>query len=288
MHLEGRASTLGQPETNNGRALILEPTGERMVPESAGMGTFWEHIYRYAFACRFVGGKRVLDIACGEGYGSAALQKTGAANVIGVDVSESTCAHVRNKYGLDAKPGTAEQIPLPANSIDVVVSFETIEHVPNPGRFLDECVRVLAPGGRLVISTPNKEVYSGRLGTRNRYHCSEMTEEEFASALRARFHDAHFYTQRPDCAAWWSPRTLVCDSTPWGHIRGFQRLRRAVQRRVFPEAISEPTDEQRASAVDIILEVARSRRRLLNPYVVRPQRRRHHEKSVYIIATAVR
>jgi len=166
-------------------SLVLDPTDERMVPESAGMGTFWEHVYRYAFACRFVGGKRVLDIACGEGYGSAALQKTGAANVIGVDVSESTCVHVRNKYGLDAKPGTAEQIPLPDNSIDVVVSFETIEHVPDPGRFLDECVRVLAPGGMLVISTPNKEVYSGRLGTRNRYHCSEMTEEEFASALRA-------------------------------------------------------------------------------------------------------
>ena len=275
-------------DKNGGSPFVLEPTGERMVPESADMFTFWEHVYRYAFACRFVRGKRVLDIACGEGYGSAALQKSGAASVIGVDVSESTCAHVRNKYGLDAKPGTAEQIPLPDNSIDVVVSFETIEHLPNPCRFLDESVRVLAPGGRLVISTPNKEIYSARLGARNRYHCSEMTQEEFASALRARFHDAHFYTQRPYSAAWWSPRTLVCESTPWRHIRGFHRLRQAVQRRVFPEAVSDPTAEQRASTVDVILEVAGSRRRLLNQYVVRSRRGWHREQSVYIVATAVR
>jgi 2-polyprenyl-3-methyl-5-hydroxy-6-metoxy-1,4-benzoquinol methylase len=273
---------------NIGNTSILEPTGERMVPESADTFTFWEHVYRYAFACRFVRGKRVLDIACGEGYGSAALQKTGAANVIGVDVSESTCSHARNKYWLDARPGTAERIPLPDNSVDVVVSFETIEHVPDPDCFLDECVRVLAPGGRLVISTPNKEIYTGRLGARNRYHCSEMTEEEFASALRARFHDVHFYTQRPDSAAWWSPRTLVCESTLWRHIRGFQRLRRAVQGRFFPEAVSDPTAEQRASAVDVILKVARSRRRLLNQYVVRSRRSWHRERSVYIVATAVR
>jgi cellulose synthase/poly-beta-1,6-N-acetylglucosamine synthase-like glycosyltransferase len=49
---------------------------------------------------------------------------------------------------------------------------------------LDDCGRVLAPRGRLVISTPDKEVYTGRLGTRNRHHCSEMTEEEFTSAGR--------------------------------------------------------------------------------------------------------
>jgi 2-polyprenyl-3-methyl-5-hydroxy-6-metoxy-1,4-benzoquinol methylase len=281
-------NTVGQQRMDIGNTPVLEPTGERMVPESAHMSTFWEHVYRYAFACRYVSGKRVLDIACGEGYGSAALQKTGAAKVIGVDASESACAHAHKKYGLDARPGSAEQIPLPDSSVEVVVSFETIEHVSDPGAFLHECVRVLTPGGMLVISTPNKEVYSGRLGSRNQYHCSEMTREQFTSVLLARFHDAHFYTQRPDSVAWWSPRTLVCDSTPWRHIRGFQRLRRAIQRRIFFEAISEPTEEQRASAVDIILEAARSRRRLLNQYVVRPEQRWHREESVYIIATAIR
>ena len=273
---------------NHRELLVLEPTGERMVPESADTFTFWEHVYRYAFASRFVRGKRVLDIACGEGYGAAALQKAGAVQVIGVDVSESVCLHARGKYGLDARPGTAEQIPLPNKSVDVVVSFETIEHVPDPACFLDECVRVLAPGGMLIISTPNKEVYTSRQSTRNPYHCSEMTEEEFAYALRSRFQDARFYTQRPDSAAWWSARTLVCEDTPWKRIRGFWRVRRAMQSWIFPEAVNNPTDEQRRSALDLALEAARSWRRLLNPYVVRPQRRRHREKSIYMVATALR
>ena len=268
--------------------MLDDNTGERMVPEISDRLTFWEHVYRYAFASRFVIGKRVLDIACGEGYGAAALQKAGAGHVIGVDVSESVCLHARNKYGLDARAGSAERIPLGDGTVDVIVSFETIEHIANPGDFLDECVRVLAPGGRLVISTPNKEVYTERLGTRNHHHCSEMTEEEFASALRGRFHGAHFYTQRPDTAAWWSPRTLICESTPWRHIRGFGRLRRAVQMWIFPEAVSDPTDEQRTLAVELILEVARSRRRLLNQFVVRPERGWQQERSVYIIATADR
>src|SRR5712672_1474167 len=218
---------------------VLEPTGERMVPESSDLFTFWEHVYRYAFASRFVIGKRVLDIACGEGYGAAALQKAGASHVIGVDVSEEACLHARKRYGLDARQGSAEKIPLPDKSVDVVVSFETIEHVGDPGGFLDECARVLAPEGRLVISTPDRDVYTGRLGTRNRHHCAEMTEEEFGTAIRTRFHDAHFYTQRTNSAAWWSPRTLVCESTSWRHIRGFGRVRRAIQRRIFPEALSD-------------------------------------------------
>jgi SAM-dependent methyltransferase len=276
-------------QTNQKTAPVLDDNaGERMVPEISDRFTFWEHVYRYAFASRFVKGKRVLDIACGEGYGAAALQRTGASHVIGVDISEPACLHAHRKYGIDARVGSAERIPLPDNSVDVVVSFETIEHVPDPGRFLDECARVLAPGGRVVISTPNTDVYSGRLGTRNPHHCSEMTEGEFASAVRARFQDAHFYTQRPESAVWWSLRTLNCESTPWGHIRGFRRLRQGIQRRIFPEAVSDPTDEQRASVVNVIVEAARSQRRLLNQFVVRAQRRWQQEKPVYIIVVAAR
>jgi SAM-dependent methyltransferase len=273
---------------NHKLSLVLEPTGERMVPESSDLFTFWDHVYRYAFACQFVKGKRVLDIACGEGYGAAALQEFGAAQVIGVDISESVCIHARSKYGLDARPGIAEQIPLADGSVEVIVSFETIEHVADTSRFLDECFRILVPGGALIISTPNKGVYNSRRGVQNPYHCSEMTPEDFASALNARFLDIRFYTQRPDSAAWWSARTLVCENSPWAHIRGFRRLRRAAQKWVAPEAINDPTVEQRRSTVDMILKVARSRCHLLNPCVVRPQRRCYKEKSLYLIATAIR
>ncbi|MHB8559070.1 MAG: class I SAM-dependent methyltransferase [Candidatus Acidiferrales bacterium] len=273
---------------NHTNSLALEDTGERMVPEFSGRPTFWEHVYRYAFAADFVKGKRVLDIACGEGYGGAALKKAGAAHVIGVDIAEDVCLHARNRYGLDTRLGTAGQIPLGDASVDVVVSFETIEHVPDTPRFLDECVRVLVPGGRLIISTPNKDIYA-RVGVaRNPYHCSEMTEVEFASALRSRFHDLHFYTQGPYSAAWWSTRALICENTPWNRIPGFWRMRRAFQYKFSPEAISDPTDEQRKSILELILRVARRPHQLLNPFALRSEREWAREKPTYIIATGIR
>jgi SAM-dependent methyltransferase len=284
-----KASRTTEIDASGGAVPVLDDNnGERMVPASAGADTFWEHVYRYAFATRFVMRKRVLDIACGEGYGAAALIQAGAAQVIGVDVSEMACAHARNKYGLDARLGNTDNIPLPGGSVDVVVSFETIEHVLEPGRFLDECFRVLAPGGRLVISTPNRKVHTDKLGVRNPHHCSELTEDEFASLLGARFRDLRFNTQRPESVAWWSLRTLACESTPWKRVRGVARLRFAVQRRIFPEGVSEPTGEQRATVSALIRRLAQSRRTLLNRYVVRPRRRFYREESVYIIATAVR
>ena len=134
---------------------------ERMVPEEAHARIFWEHVARYRFAKEFVRGKRVLDIACGEGYGAAGLARAGARSVVGIDVSADVCDHARRKYGLDARAGDAQAIPLPDRSIDVIVSFETIEHVDQPGVFLGECARVLVPDGMLIVSTPNRPVYSG-------------------------------------------------------------------------------------------------------------------------------
>ena len=265
---------------------IHEPTGERMVPESADLLTFWEHVYRYAFASRFVKGKRVLDIACGEGYGSAALQKAGASSVIGIDVSEAVCIHARSKYGIDARQGSADKIPLGEGSVDVIISFETIEHVPDPSRFLDECFRVLLPGGMLIISTPNKKLYGQRV--QNPHHCSEMTEEEFTSSLRSRFRDSYLYSQRPVSAAWWSLRTFASDGTSWMCIPGFGRLHRMLRNALAPEATNPPTQEQRQSVVDLIARVARSRRHLLNPFVVRAKRNWNRESSMYLVATAIR
>jgi 2-polyprenyl-3-methyl-5-hydroxy-6-metoxy-1,4-benzoquinol methylase len=103
------SQSLGWDMKQASTQVLDDNAGERMVPEVSGGMTFWEHVHRYAFACRFVAGKRVLDIASGEGYGAAALQKAGAAHVIGVDVSESACFHARTKYGIDARPGSAEQ-----------------------------------------------------------------------------------------------------------------------------------------------------------------------------------
>ena len=264
---------------------VLDPTGERMIPESSDCFTFWEHIYRYAFACRFVGNKRVLDIACGEGYGSAALQRAGATQVIGVDISEEVCCHVRAKYGIDARQASAEQIPVADGSIDVIVSFETIEHVPDPRRFLDECVRILIPGGRLIISTPNKGIYGG--DSPNPYHCSEMTEDEFSSTLRATFGKVDFYSQHPHSAAWWSPRSLAADVTLWKKLPGLRRALWSAQFRLAPRTVRDPTDAQRSSVIEQILSARRNQYPFLNPYALRPRHAWNREKPTYIVANAV-
>ena len=271
-------------------ATAMDPTGERMVPENAHPLTFWEHVARYAFAVRYAGGRRVLDVACGEGYGSAALAAAGAAGVIGVDVSASACEHARQKYGLDARVGRAERLPIDTASIDLVVSFETLEHVAEPAAFLDECRRVLVPGGRVVISTPNRDVYGHRTGEQpNPYHCSEMSQAEFTAALGSRFTGLRLFGQRASDPAWFSRHTLSGDRTPWARFRGAERIRLTLQRWFEPTALAGATDAQRADVVGLIRQRSRRWDTLLDPYAVRPQPLASDpDRVAYLIAVAER
>lgn len=274
------------PDIQNDFTVMLENHGERMVPAITGGSTFWEHIYRYAFACRYVRGKRVLDIACGEGYGAAALQNAGAAHVIGVDISEDVCRHSRARYGLDARQGSAEQIPLPDGSVDIVVSFETIEHTRGPRRFLDECARVLVPGGHLIISTPNEKVYAKFCEAPNPHHCSEMTEEEFTLALAARFHIVRLYSQRPYEGTLGGSQAATAGRSLLS--RGSRRLYRLARSFVFPRAVHGPTARQRDGVVDEILAASRGLANPFNPYAVRGQGLFKGEQRVYFVAHAIR
>lgn len=266
----------------------LDYTGERMVPEVSGEETFWGHVYRYAFACRFIEAKRVLDIACGEGYGSAALLKAGAASVIGVDVSEEVCRHARAKYGIDARHGSAEKIPLPDASVDIIISFETIEHLTNPFRFLDECTRVLTHSGWLVISTPNKGVYKTASEEQNPFHFSEMTEAEFSSALRARFRRVKMYSQHPRFAPRWSLSALAADATPWRGNEVFERIRRSAHFRFAPHTVAELTPADRSGVVEEVLKARKMQRPLANQYGLAPRHKWSRTKPTYFVAIAER
>ncbi len=163
----------------------MEFTGERFHPACTGSIAV-EHYHRYLFALSFVQGKSVLDIASGEGYGTALLARS-AAHVVGVDVSAEAVAHARNRYPADNitfLQADAAGLPLPDADLDVVVSFETLEHLHAQEAMLDELRRVLRPEGLLIISTPNKAVYgSGE----NRFHVRELDENEFLGLLTARF-----------------------------------------------------------------------------------------------------
>jgi glycosyltransferase involved in cell wall biosynthesis/SAM-dependent methyltransferase len=166
----------------------LEWTGERYVPQIPG-NIRLEHLHRYLIAKQLTHGKRVLDIACGEGYGSDVLA-TVAAHVVGVDSAHDAITHASARYtrpNLEFKHGACEAIPLPDQSVDVVVSFETIEHVRSHDGMMREICRVLATGGLLVISSPDRHEYSEVLGNNNTYHVSELYGEEFEQLLRSYF-----------------------------------------------------------------------------------------------------
>ncbi len=175
----------------------LQFTGERYVPGITG-NIFLEHLHRYVLAARFVAGKDVLDIASGEGFGSHLLSEA-AASVIGVDISPEAVDHAQQKYGsprLRFQVGSATAIPLPDASVDLVVSFETIEHITGHEEMLAEVKRVLRPGGALVMSTPDKAAYSDATGYVNPFHVRELYRDQFHALLSSQFAHVRMHGQR--------------------------------------------------------------------------------------------
>lgn len=168
-------------------------TGERFTPEC--VREMWlEHWHRYAFALAWARGRRVLDAACGEGYGAALLARAGA-KVTAVDVSREALEHARARYGelsgLDfVEADVANLAQLPDASFDLIVSFETLEHLDAQDAMLAGFRRLLAPGGLLLISTPDRRVYSDQTGYRNEFHVRELYRDEF-EALLGRHFGAH-------------------------------------------------------------------------------------------------
>jgi GT2 family glycosyltransferase/SAM-dependent methyltransferase len=161
---------------------------ERFDPGEQGGRIAYEHLHRYALCREYVAGKRVLDLACGTGYGTAILGSTGA-EVTGVDISADAIKIARRRNtGDNVKFLIADCFDLPFESrrFDVVVANEMIEHVADHDGLLQEARRVLAPGGLLLVSTPNKPVYN-RFKTPNIFHVSEMEMSEFQRLL-----DRHF------------------------------------------------------------------------------------------------
>jgi len=175
-------------------------TGERFLPGCAGEIAY-EHWHRYAFARRFCAGKRVLDAACGEGYGTSLLAAV-AASAVGIDIDAATVSHAAERYGEGERvrfiEGSCARLPLPDASFDVVVSFETIEHLEGPDQplMLAEFRRVLKPDGLLVISSPNKRVYSDERGYVNEFHRYELYRDGFAVLLGAGFPAQRWHHQR--------------------------------------------------------------------------------------------
>jgi SAM-dependent methyltransferase len=165
----------------------LPLTGERTVP-GIPEENYWlrRHEAAYRFALPLVAGRRVLEVGCGEGYGTALLASE-AASVVGIDYDALTIAHAAARYP-QARflRANLAALPLPAASVDVVATLQVIEHVWNHSEFVSECLRVLRPGGTLFVTTPNRLTFSPGLEIPvNPFHTKEFTAAELAELLLA-------------------------------------------------------------------------------------------------------
>ncbi|HXU55223.1 MAG TPA: methyltransferase domain-containing protein [Casimicrobiaceae bacterium] len=178
-------------------------TGERFVPACAGEIAY-EHWHRYAFARRYVEHRRVLDAACGEGYGTALLGAK-AAEAVGVDIDTGSIQHAQSAYGsatIRFVEGSCTALPFADASFDIVVSFETIEHLDAADQppMLAEFARVLKPAGLLIISSPNKRLYSDARDYANEFHRHELYRDGLSALLAKAFPAQRWFHQQ--VASW--------------------------------------------------------------------------------------
>jgi ubiquinone/menaquinone biosynthesis C-methylase UbiE len=179
--------------------MSLEFTGERVVPGQVDRTLWNEHIARYAFASRLCRGRRVLDLGTGTGYGAAEMAAL-AHRVTAVDISTDALRHAAahsTRHNIDYASADAAALPFRTASFDLVVVFEVIEHLANWRGLLAEVRRVLAPGGQLIVSTPNKLYYAESRQTTgpNPYHEHEFEYEEFRQALEQEFPHVSLFLQ---------------------------------------------------------------------------------------------
>jgi len=163
-------------------------TGERLVTELINHEASLDHLHRYARARELAVGLDVLDIASGEGYGSNLLAQV-ARSVVGVDIAQEAVDFANSKYkrsNLTFRQGSASAMPLPDASVDIIVSFETLEHHHLHDEMFLEIKRVLRPNGVLIMSSPEKSTYQ-ELDPDNPFHVKELNLAEFRTLIEKYF-----------------------------------------------------------------------------------------------------
>lgn len=178
----------------------MQFTGERLIPDSEecikNKFLYNEHVERYLFASKFIENKFVLDIACGTGYGTNIMFNNGRPKfMLGVDRSTEAIDYALNHYAvgcIDFKKMEAPILNLEDEFFDCVVSFETLEHIVDQKKMIEEFNRVLKKDGLLILSTPNKQVTAWD----NPFHVKELTRQELEELLKPYFYSFNWLGQR--------------------------------------------------------------------------------------------
>jgi ubiquinone/menaquinone biosynthesis C-methylase UbiE len=150
---------------------------ERAHDDDSNNVTYQRCQFAYEFALPVIKGKKVLDVGCGNAYGTA-MMASSAGQITGIDYDASTVNENRERYkevkNLDFVQGAVPPLSLPDSSYDVVTAFQFIEHIQHRKEFIKECMRVLKPGGMLMVTTPNIK----KSLARNPFHVHEYTFDE--------------------------------------------------------------------------------------------------------------
>ncbi|MBI4398589.1 MAG: class I SAM-dependent methyltransferase [Candidatus Omnitrophica bacterium] len=168
---------------------------ERIIPQETSKGIISLHLARYKFASPYCDRKRVLDIACGAGYGTSYLSQC-AASLVGVDLSADAIAYAKKHYAKDNSVFyvmDACSIQLDEGTFDAVCSFETIEHLSKVEDYLKGITRVLKPDGIYIVSTPH--VKKTNPSPENPFHVVEWSPEDFTKLLSRYFSSVVLFGQ---------------------------------------------------------------------------------------------
>lgn len=166
-------------------------TGEFFVPGKSPESLEKEHLERYQFACQYARKKSVLDIACGVGYGAPMLIGAGALSYEGVDINRGNIEYAKQRYSSDRARFSAGDICTFSSekTYDLIICFETIEHVKDYRAALKNLYNLLNQSGLLLISSPNRQLTSPSAFSlddqpENKFHCQEFSPEELLAELR--------------------------------------------------------------------------------------------------------
>ena len=226
----------------------LPLTGERTVPGLA-VENYWfrRHEVAYLHCIDVCAGRDVLEAGCGEGYGADLIAAT-ARTVTAVDYDAATVAHVRARYPrVGVLAANLASLPMPDSALDVVVNFQVIEHLWDQPQFITECLRVLRPGGSLLISTPNRITFTPGSDTPvNPFHTRELN----AAEVRELLIDGGFDVQSMS-GVFHGPRLIEMDIRHGGSIIDAQ-IARVVADTPWPDGLLADVAAVESADFDII------------------------------------